>query len=113
MKSAKIILNVHWGYGINALETLRISYALANRCFVISEIGDHNPYGEGVVYADYDALVATCVEYLGPSADKRATIATDGYLEYRRSDLVADLRDAIQRMHVDALRLSQRRADLG
>jgi hypothetical protein len=71
---------------------------------VISEIGDHNPYGNGVVYADYWALVETCLEYLGPSAGKRDGIATDGYLEYRRSDLVGDLRDAIQRMPIDVLR---------
>jgi hypothetical protein len=83
---------------------MRISFALANRCFVVSEIGDHNPYGNGVVFADYDALVATCLEYLGLSADKRASIATEGYLEYRCSDLVADLRDAIQRMPIDELR---------
>ena len=113
MKNAKIVLNIHWADGVNALETMRISYALTNRCFVISEIGDHNPYGEGVVYADYDALVATCLEYLGPSADKRAKIATNGYLEYRRSNLVVDLRDAIDRIDVDALRLAQKQAELG
>lgn len=103
MKQTKILINIHWADGSDALETLRISYALANRCFVISEVADHNPYGNGVVYADYDALVATCSEYLGPSADKRAAIAVEGYLEYRRSDFVSDLRDAIERMPLDNL----------
>jgi hypothetical protein len=107
MKRAKIVINIHWANGINALETMRISYALANRCFIVSEVGDHNPYGRGVVYADYDALVATCLEYLGSSADKRASIATEGYLEYRRSDFVADLRNAIQRIPVDDLTLRE------
>jgi glycosyltransferase involved in cell wall biosynthesis len=108
MKQTKIVLNIHWADQVNALETMRISFALANRCFVISEVGDHNPYGSGVVFVDYDVLVATCLEYLGPSADKRTSIATEGYLEYRRSDLVADLRDAIQRMPIDELRGSAR-----
>jgi glycosyltransferase involved in cell wall biosynthesis len=110
MKRAKILINIHWTDGVNALETMRISYALANRCFVISEVGDHNPYRNGVVYADYEALVGTCLEYLGPSADKRAAIATEGYLEYRRSDFVADLRNAIQQMPIDDLPPSERSA---
>jgi hypothetical protein len=103
MKKTKIVLNIHWADGVNTLEAMRISFALANRSFVISEVGDHNPYGDGIVFADYDTLVATCLEYLGPSADKRASIATEGYLEYRRSDLVTDLRDAIRRMPIDEL----------
>jgi len=108
MKQAKIVLNIHWSDQVNALETMRISYAIANRCFVISEVGDHNPYGQGVVYAEYDGLVATCLEYLGPSAGKRASIAAEGYLEYRRSDFVTDLRNAIQRMPIDDLLGSKR-----
>jgi hypothetical protein len=108
MKQAKIVINIHWCDQVNALETMRISYALANRCFVISEVGDHNPYGQGVVYAEYDGLVETCLEYLGPSTDKRASIAAEGYLEYRRSDFVTDLRDAIQRMPIDELLRSER-----
>jgi hypothetical protein len=108
MKNAKIVLNVHFADGINALETMRISYALANRCFAISEVGDHNPYGEGIVYSDYDSLVETCLDYLGPSADKRASIAAEGYLEYRRSDFVADLNRAIERMPITDLVSSER-----
>jgi hypothetical protein len=108
MKQAKIVINIHWSDQVNALETMRISYALANRCFVISEVGDHNPYGQGVVYAKYDGLVAACLEYLGPSAGERAAIAAEGYLEYRRSDFVTDLRSAIQRMPIDELLRSER-----
>jgi hypothetical protein len=104
MKNAKIFLNIHRVDESRILETLRISHALANRCFVVSEVADHNPYGNGVVYADYDSLVATCTEYLGPSASKRAVIAAEGYLEYRRSDFVSDLRNAIERMPLDKLR---------
>jgi hypothetical protein len=98
MKRAKIIINIHCVDGISTLETVRISLALANRCFVISEIGDHNPYGAGVVYADYDNLVSTCIEYLNYSAHECPAIATAGYVEYRRSDFVADLRSALSRM---------------
>lgn len=103
MKRGKIILNIHVRDGWHVLETVRLSYALANRCFVISETGDHNPYGSGVVYAEYGNLVSTCLEYLGPSAGKRAAVATEGYLHYRRSDLVADLGDAIEKMPIEEL----------
>src|SRR5262249_47243480 len=107
---SKIVINIHWADAFKALETMRISYALANRCFVISEVGDHNPYGAGVVYAAYDALVATCLEYLDLSAEKRASIATEGYLEYRRSDFVANPRDTIKRMPIGDLIRSERSA---
>jgi len=110
MKKTRIVINIHWADSFNALETMRISYALANRCFVISETGDHNPYGDGVVYADYDELVATCLEYLGPSADKCTSIAAEGYLEYRRSDFVSDLCRAIEQMPVDDLLGGERSA---
>ena len=46
---AKIQLNMHQ-FQTNHLEQLRISYLLNNRCFVISETSDVNPYGDGMVF---------------------------------------------------------------
>jgi predicted O-linked N-acetylglucosamine transferase (SPINDLY family) len=103
IKRSKIVVNIHFWDNLDALETPRISYLLANRCFVISEIGDHNPYGSGVVYSAYEDLVATCLEYLGPRAAMRASIAAAGHEEYRRSDLVVSLRSVISQMPIHQL----------
>ena len=65
IRRSKIILNIHSRSDLNILETNRISRLLANRCFVISETSDHNPYGEGVIFADFDQIVETCLSYLG------------------------------------------------
>lgn len=71
--AGRIVLNIHAWDDLNFLETIRLSLLLANHCFVISETSDHNPYHDGVVYADYDALKTTCLDYLKrPSADRIA-----------------------------------------
>ena len=103
IKRSKIVINIHCWDNLNVLETPRISYLLANKCFVISEVGDHNPYGTGVVYSAYQDLVGTCLEYLGPSAEKRAFIAAQGHAEYQRSSLVVSLRSVISQMPIDQL----------
>jgi glycosyltransferase involved in cell wall biosynthesis len=103
LRRSKIAINIHVSDGIPTLESFRISFLLANRCFVISETSDHNPYGAGVVYADYESLVAVCLEYLGPKAEQRAMIAEEGYVEYRRSDFVTGLRDALLRVPLEEM----------
>lgn len=89
---SKIVLNIHAWDDLNALETIRLSLMLANHCFVISETGDHNPYGDGLVFADYDALVDTCLEYLGRSPEDREAIAARGYAVMRSVDMVELMR---------------------
>lgn len=101
IRRAKIILNLHMWDGLSVLETVRLSYLLANRSFVVSEHGDHNPYEDGVAFADYDNLVETCKLYLGERADQRDAIATKGYLAFRRSDMVSDLRRAIDELPME------------
>lgn len=103
VRRAKIILNLHAWSGLSVLETVRLSYLLANRCFVVSEVADHNPYGDGVVYAEPDQLVETCKLYLGARADQRDAVAAAGYLAFRRSDMVTDLRRAIAELPIDRL----------
>jgi GR25 family glycosyltransferase involved in LPS biosynthesis len=100
LQRSKIVINIHAMDGIDSLETVRISFALANRSFVISEASDHNPYGDGVIYAKYDALVETCLEYLGATPAQRASFAVKGYEEFRRFNFADDLRDAISKLSI-------------
>ena len=77
---AKIVLNVHY-YESKVLEVVRLSYLLANRCFVVSEKGSdpdtEKYYRDGVAFADYDALTDTCLSYL-ERPDERLRIAERG-----------------------------------
>jgi len=69
---AKIVLNVHM-YEAKVFEVVRVSYLLANRCFVVSERGldlaGERPYEEGIAFVEYHELVNACLQYL---ADERA-----------------------------------------
>ena len=89
---AKIVLNMHAWDGLDALETVRLSFLLANRRFVVSERGDHDPYGGGVVFARYDELAGTCLYYLRQSPQHRAAIAERGYQALRSQSMTEALR---------------------
>ena len=89
---AKVALNIHAWDDLNALETVRLSLLLANRRFVISETADHNPYGDGLVYTDYDTLVATCLDYLEQPGERRDEIAERGHQTFRKLDMIELLR---------------------
>lgn len=80
---SKIILNVHAWDDLNALETVRLSLLLANQCFVVSEVGDHNPYGDGIVLEDYNALVEACLDYAKRPREVRDAIAARGHTALR------------------------------
>ena len=97
IRRSKIILNVHASVDFKVLETVRISFLLANRCFVISETSDHNPYGDGLVFCDYECLVDACLNYL-QETDKRNAVAGEGYIAVRRSDMVFDLRRIFEQL---------------
>ena len=94
---AKILLNLH-AVEIDTLEEIRLSYLLANRCFVISELSDHNPYGDGVVFRPYDQLVETCVHYLQAGDEVRQEIANCGYQAIRKLDYTEFVRKAVQKL---------------
>jgi hypothetical protein len=78
---ARIVLNLHL-YPARLFEIVRVSYLLANRRFVVSETGAdaalEEPYRQGVAFAAYEDIVATCRRYLGDPAG-RATIAEAGH----------------------------------
>ncbi|HVR62723.1 MAG TPA: hypothetical protein VMU50_12540 [Polyangia bacterium] len=78
---SKIVLNMHL-YDAKVFEIVRVSYLLANRCFVVSERGSdpggEAPFADGVAFADYPALAEICLRFLGDAA-ARARIAQRGF----------------------------------
>ena len=86
---SKIVLNMHY-YPMQIIQQVRLSYLLNNRCFVISEYSDHNPYGDGIVTAKYDELIDVCEYYLA-RPDKRYIIAERGYHLFRGNDMAENL----------------------
>ncbi|MBW4646454.1 MAG: hypothetical protein KME23_26260 [Goleter apudmare HA4340-LM2] len=64
---AKIVINIH-AYASKVFEIARVFYLLANQKFVISEHGSdlsaEVPLSSGLVLADYDKLVSTCLNFI-------------------------------------------------
>lgn len=73
---SKIILNVHF-YESRVFEIVRVSYLLANRKCVVSEIGAdtgfEQKFEQGIAFAPYERLAATCMTLLQDPAARRAT----------------------------------------
>lgn len=71
-------------------EVVRVSYLLANQRFVVSERGcspiEEAPFSEGVVFADYDDLVKTCLDFLSRSEDRRRMAEAGFKLMSQRSE---------------------------
>ncbi len=91
---SRIALNVHGYDGLPVLEEARLSFLLANRCFVVSEESDHNPYGDGVIFAPYDRIVETCRHWLAQPSEARLTVAGLGYAALRRRPFLDSLSTA-------------------
>jgi len=98
IERSKIILNAHQFDNVDTLEEVRLSYLLSNRCFVVSEDADHNPYGDGVVFCSYKKLADTCVEYLKADAATRQAIADKGYQAIKRLDYTGIVKNALSDM---------------
>jgi hypothetical protein len=94
---AKIVLNLH-SSEMNTLEEIRISFLLINKCFVISEHSDHNPYFDGVVFCPYEQIVETCVTYLRSGDETRQVIADKGYLAIQKLDYTSSVKEALKQM---------------
>jgi len=61
---AKIVLNIHH-YSSQMLETVRLSYLLNNRVFIISENSSENPYSElDIEFSSYDEIIPRCSYFL-------------------------------------------------
>lgn len=95
---SKIILNIHF-YESKVFEVVRVSYLLANRKFVISELGNDRKieefFGDGLVFSTYGAIVDTCLNYL-KDGGTRAKIAKRGFSLMKSLDQIQFLRGAIK-----------------
>lgn len=78
---SKTILNIHH-YEARVFEIVRVSYLLANKKFVISEVGQDDdlekPFDEGMVFSTYKELVEKCMEYLKDESHRKE-IAEKGF----------------------------------
>jgi hypothetical protein len=78
---AKIVINIHY-YEAKVFEVVRVSYLLANRKVVVSERGadraEEAAFESAVAFADYEALVPTCLSLLRDPA-ARAERAAAGF----------------------------------
>lgn len=82
--SSRIVLNVHAHGPGQRLETARVLFLNMNHRFVVSETSTLRP--PGVVFAPYNLLAQTCVEYLGWPAS-RALVAQIGYRAVRSTPM--------------------------
>ncbi len=92
---AKIQLNMHQ-FKTSQLEQLRISYLLNNKRFVISESSTGSPYGNGVVFCDYNDLAFRCAHFLKPGmAETRMQIAHEGYVRLKEIPMESAIAKAL------------------
>ncbi len=94
---AKVVLNVHF-YEAKVLEMVRVSYLLANRCCVLSEVSsdreEDDALSAGVAFAAYDDLVARAQELVADAA-LRQRIAQRGFELMRDRRAIDYLRAAL------------------
>lgn len=94
---AKLVLNIH-AHPTKVLEIVRISYLLANRKAVVTEMDAEteleSDIRDAVAGVPYDRLVAECQRLVADAAD-RQNLEDRGYTMFQRRDLVPILRQAI------------------
>jgi hypothetical protein len=80
---AKVVLNVHFYEMSKLFEIVRVSYLMANKVLVVSEVGLdealEDPYRDGIIFSEYEGLVEKCCEAVAFTATKRQDIADRGY----------------------------------
>jgi hypothetical protein len=91
---SKIVLNIHAKDYLYIMEQSRISYLLTNRCFVLSEICNDNPYGDGLIQVPYNALIPTALEWLKKD-DKRRHVIERGYDNIQKVDMRGRIQQAL------------------
>ena len=96
---SKVILNIHCFDDLNNLETVRISYLLANRAVVVSESSDHDPYGGAISYANYDEMVDQCISVLA-DVDSLEGRSSRGYLAIKSYDMPTLISQALANMNI-------------
>ena len=80
---SKIVINIHMSrYKAQLFQIARVSYLLANRRAVVSELAtdlaDYRDLESGIAFAQYDGLVDRCVELAGDE-QARHDLAERGY----------------------------------
>ncbi|MDB5453725.1 MAG: type 12 methyltransferase [Caulobacteraceae bacterium] len=94
---SKIVLNLHF-HEAQVFEIVRVSYLLANKLCVVSEIGfDRDleaPFAKGVAFAAYGELVAAC-RFLLQRPDARRRIAQAGFEAFKAMDQAPRLKAAL------------------
>jgi hypothetical protein len=94
---AKIVVNIHF-YEARIFEIVRVSYLLANRKCVVSEVGlDHAieaPLARGVAFVPYGEIAETCMRLLGDDAERKA-LAQAGFECFSRQKQADYLRRAL------------------
>lgn len=93
---ARIVLNVHH-YSARLFESARVLYLLANRTCVVSETGTdpvEREFAEGVAFAEYDELVATCLRLIDAPTE-RDRLSEAGFRRVRERPMAAYLRAAL------------------
>jgi hypothetical protein len=95
---SKIVLNLHF-YAAQVFEIVRVSYLMANRKCVVSEIGQDEaleaPLREGIAFAPYDRLAETCVRLLS-EPQERARLAQRGFTSFSALSQVPMLKRALE-----------------
>lgn len=92
---SRIILNVHY-YPTAVMETIRLSYLLNNKCFVVTESSRDweycEPYFFTMVTSDYNWIVEDCLEYIN-APKRRENVAVCGHAifkEFKQEDVTRD-----------------------
>jgi hypothetical protein len=76
---SRIILNVHF-YETKLFESVRVSYLVNNRCFVLCETSQGYPYeGVRLPFAEYADIASQCRQLLSQKQDVLDTTAYDLY----------------------------------
>ena len=94
---AKLVLNIH-AHPTKVLEVVRISYLLANRKAVVTELDAETEFDadlrDAVAGVPSDGLVAECHRLIA-DAEARRDLEERGFAIFRKRDIVAMLRQAI------------------
>lgn len=75
LASSKLILNIHSYPQSYQLEQVRLFYLFHNRCLVISEASNWNPYGEGLISYPYPELQEAVRDWLSKPVSERQAAA--------------------------------------
>ncbi len=88
---SKIILNIHF-YLLGILETPRVSYAVANKKFIISE--NSNPEDEiewpGIVFTPYEKIVENVMKYI-ELPEERTKLAEKAFNHFEAKESILTL----------------------